>query len=213
MTTAIGYCRVSTDQQGESGAGLQAQKRAIHLEVERRGWAFQTMYADIASGKSLRRRSDLATALEVMADGEADLLVVAKLDRLSRSLLDFADLMARAQREGWGIVALDIGVDTSTINGELVASIIMALAQWERRIIGQRTKDALGVVKDRGVVLGRPVMMDPATVTLMRLLRSNGRSYGAIAKMLNNEGVPTAQGGAKWYASTVRAALMRSHAA
>jgi DNA invertase Pin-like site-specific DNA recombinase len=213
MTSAIGYCRVSTDQQGESGAGLQAQKRAIHLEVERRGWAFQTMYADIASGKSIRRRSDLATALEVMADGEADLLVVAKLDRLSRSLLDFADLMARAQREGWGIVALDIGVDTSTINGELVASIIMALAQWERRIIGQRTKDALGVVKDRGVVLGRPVMMDPATVTLMRLLRSNGRSYGAVAKMLNNEGVPTAQGGAKWYASTVRAALMRSHVA
>lgn len=210
MTTAIGYCRVSTDQQGESGVGLQAQKRAIHLEVERRGWAFQTMFTDVASGKSLRRRGDLATALEVMADGEADLLVVAKLDRLSRSLLDFADLMARAQREGWGIVALDIGVDTSTINGELVASIIMALAQWERRIIGQRTKDALGVVKDRGVVLGRPVMMDPATVTLMRLLRSNGRSYGAIAKMLNNEGVPTAQGGAKWYASTVRAALMRT---
>ena len=61
---------------------------------------------------------------------------MAKLDRLSRSLVDFAQVMATAQKEKWSINALDIGIDTSSINGELIAHIIMALAQWERRIIG-----------------------------------------------------------------------------
>ena len=209
MTTCVGYCRVSTDQQGESGAGLQAQKSAILTEVLRRGWAFQTMYADVGSGKSTRGRSDLASALEVLREGEADVLVVAKLDRLSRSLLDFANLMAQAQREGWSIVALDIGVDTSTINGELVANIIMALAQWERRIIGQRTKDALGAVRERGVKLGRPSGLDAGTVALISLLRRQGNSYHAIAKMLNADDVPTGQGGARWYPSSVRSVSER----
>lgn len=213
MTVAIGYCRVSTDQQGERGYGLESQRNLITSDITRRDWQLGEIYVDVASGGSMRRRPRFQDALDLLSSKRADVLVVAKLDRLSRSLVDFATLMARSREEGWSIVALDIGVDTSTTNGELVANIIMALAQWERRIIGQRTKDALSVVKDRGVALGRPVMMDPATVTMMRLLRSNGRSYGAVAKMLNDEGVPTAQGGAKWHASTVRAALMRSHVA
>lgn len=210
MTAAIGYCRVSTDQQGESGLGLSAQKSAIHAEVQRRGWDFQTMYADVGSGKSTKGRTDLANALSVLTDGEADVLVVAKLDRLSRSLHDFAGLMTRAEAEGWAIVALDIGVDTSTINGELVANIIMALAQWERRIIGQRTKDALGAVRERGTRLGRPPTIPDETLTLIRLLHRNGRSLNRIARMLNEEDVPTGQGGRRWYPSTVRAALARA---
>jgi DNA invertase Pin-like site-specific DNA recombinase len=200
----IAYRRVSTDQQGESGAGLEAQASALDAEVERRGWDLVETYTDVASGKSMRKRDELATALERMAAGDADLLMVAKLDRLSRSLLDFAQLMALAQREGWGIVALDIGVDTSSVNGELMAHIIMALAQWERRIIGQRTKDALAIVKGRGVKLGRPTLVDDSTVQLIGILRAEGKSYRAIADVLNRQLVPTAQGGLLWYASTVK---------
>ncbi len=201
---AVAYMRVSTDRQGESGAGLAAQQATLEAEVARRGWECR-YYTDVASGKSTKRRPQLATALADLSEGRAKVLIVAKLDRLSRSLLDFAALTAQAHREGWSIVALDIGVDTSTINGELVASIIMALAQWERRIIGQRTKDALGQVRQRGVQLGRPTVVAREAVAIIGAMRSAGSSYRTIAATLNREGVPTAQGGREWYASTVRA--------
>ena len=201
----VAYYRVSTEQQGESGAGLEAQASRVASEVERQGWLEVGSFTDVGSGGTMKRRPKLSAALTELKAGEADLLVVAKLDRLSRSLLDFANLMARAQREGWGIVALDINVDTSTVNGELMANIIMSLAQWERRIIGQRTKDALAAIKARGVQLGRPVQVTAETEGVIRLLRQGGQSYGHIARLLNDNGVPTAQGGARWYPSTIQA--------
>lgn len=210
MTTkALGYVRVSTDQQGESGAGLDAQRATIQAEVDRRGWVLETMHSDVGSGKSTRGRPELARALHVLGDGQADALIIAKLDRLSRSLIDFAELMVRADREGWSIVALDIGVDTTTINGELIANIIMSLAQWERKIIGQRTRDALAVVRARGTQLGRPITTTPDAEAVIRLLRRQGFSFHTVAKMLNDDGVPTAQGGVRWYPSSVRAVCRR----
>jgi DNA invertase Pin-like site-specific DNA recombinase len=208
-TTAVGYCRVSTDGQGERGYGLAAQREVIDAEVAKQGWDLAECYVDVASGKTTRRRPELARALLELEAGHAQVLIVAKLDRLSRSLLDFAGLMATAQEQGWGIVALDIGVDTSTINGELVANIIMALAQWERRIIGARTKDALAEVVAQGGRLGRPASTAPDAEAVVRVMRRQGASYGAVAKALNTEGLPTAQGGAQWHASTVRALCQR----
>jgi len=82
--------------------------------------------------------------------------MVSKLDRLSRSLLDFAGLMHRAQVGGWNVVALDLGIDLATPAGEFMASVMASAAQWERRIIGQRTRDALAVRKAEGHRLGRP---------------------------------------------------------
>lgn len=212
-TIAIAYCRVSTDEQGDSGAGLEAQRAAIDAEATRRGWGEIRVYTDVASGKSTKRRTQLAAALRELADGRASVLVVAKLDRLSRSMLDFATLTAQAAREGWSIVALDIGVDTSTVNGELIANIIMSLAQWERRIIGQRTKDALSAVKGRGTKLGRPTVVAREAVAIIRAMRGSGSSYRRIAAALNDAGIPTAQGGREWYASTVRAIEQRGSAA
>jgi DNA invertase Pin-like site-specific DNA recombinase len=201
---AIGYCRVSTDQQGERGYGLGAQRLGIEAEAVHRNWSLGRLYVDVASGKSMRKRDELALALTALDAGEAQILIVAKLDRLSRSLLDFAGLMARSQAGGWSIVALDIGVDTSTVNGELIANIIMALAQWERRVIGNRTRDALAVVKEQGGRLGRPSGVSDDTTNLIVVLRQEGRSYREIASVLNARAVPTAQAGREWYASTVR---------
>lgn len=206
---AIGYLRVSTDEQGDSGAGLDAQRETINAEAARRGWGEIHIYTDVASGKSTKRRTQLAAALRDLAEGRASVLVVAKLDRLSRSMLDFATLTAQAARDGWSIVALDIGVDTSTVNGELIANIIMSLAQWERRIIGQRTKDALAAVRGRGTPLGRPTVVAREAVAVIRAMRGAGSSYRQVAAALNAEGVPTAQGGREWYASTVRAIAAR----
>lgn len=200
---AIGYCRVSTDEQGDSGLGLAAQKQTIHLEVERRGWQFETMYGDVASGKSMKGRKDFGRALGALADGEADVLVVAKLDRLSRSVSDFAAILARSHVEGWALDVCDLGVDTTTPSGKMVAQIMMVLAEWEREMIGERTRNALDAARAQGTRLGRPSNVSDDTLRLIRILRDSGRSWQGIADSLTREGVPTAQGG-KWHGATVR---------
>ena len=210
LVEAVGYIRVSTDQQGERGYGLDAQTEQINAEIARRGWTGGHIYVDVASGKSTKRRPQYAQAVRALSEGRAQVLVVAKLDRLSRSLVDFAGLMAQSRREGWSINALDIGIDTSTINGELVANIIMSLAQWERRIIGQRTSLALGQVKARGTALGRPTTVTRDALAIIAAMRGQGSSLRQVAAALNAAKVPTAQGGREWYASTVRAIEQRA---
>jgi len=130
---------------------------------------------------------------------------VAKLDRLSRSLADFAQLMARAQAGRWNLVALDLGIDLATAAGEFMANVMASAAQWERRIIGQRTKDALAVRRAQGVRLGRPPLLPADVVARIVEGRRSGAGWSAIARDLDADGVPTAQGGARWYPATVRA--------
>ncbi len=200
---AIGYCRVSTTEQGESRAGLEAQEAVIRSEVKHRGWELVTIRTDVASGKSMRRRPELAEALKALRAHEADALIVAKLDRLSRSVLDFATLMERAKSEGWSVVVIDLNIDMTTAHGELIAGFMIALAQWERRIIGDRTRSGLAAVRARGTKLGRPSNVDAGTLATIRALRGSGLSWQKIADALTRENVPTSQGG-QWRASTVR---------
>jgi DNA invertase Pin-like site-specific DNA recombinase len=132
---------------------------------------------------------------------------VAKLDRLSRSMADFTRLMERSWKKGWALVALDLGVDTTTPAGEMIANSVANFSQFERRLIGQRTKDALAVKKAQGVQLGRPRTMSDKVVRKIERLRAKGVSIRGIAERLNAEGVPTAHGGARWHASTVQKTL------
>ncbi len=202
---AVGYLRVSTSEQVESGAGLAAQRSSIEAETSRRGWQLVETFTDAGiSGKSLIGREALTAALTTVESGHADVLIVAKLDRLSRSLLDFAALMARAQEQGWNLVALDLGIDLSTPAGEFLASVMASAAQWERRIISQRT---LAAKQAAGVRLGRPRRLSQEVVDRIVAARDGGKGLTAIARALSEEGVPTAQGGARWYPSTVRAIL------
>lgn len=202
---AVGYTRVSTGEQADSGAGLAAQEAAIRAECERRGWALVTVESDAgASGSTMGRRTALANALAMLESGEADTLVVAKLDRLSRSLVDLATLMERARSKGWGLTILDTDVDTTTASGELIANVMGSVAQWERRIIGERTKAALAVKRAQGVQLGRPRTVPPDVRQRITALRASGATWRAVADTLNAEGVPTGQGGTQWYANTAR---------
>jgi len=207
--TVVGYVRVSTDEQADSGAGLAAQRAAIAAEAERRGWTLLAVHEDAgASGKSLSGRLGLQAALGAVQSGEASSLVVAKLDRFSRSLLDFADLTERSRRQGWALVALDLGVDTTTPSGEMMANVLAVFAQFERRLIGQRTKEALAQKRAAGVRLGRPRALPASTDELIVTLRRNGLTLPAIAAQLTQSGVATGQGG-KWHPTTVRRILLR----
>jgi DNA invertase Pin-like site-specific DNA recombinase len=202
------YIRVSTTEQVDSGAGLSAQRTAIATEIERRGWRLVELFEDAgASGKSLAGREGLSGALEAVANGSADILLVSKLDRLSRSLVDFATLMERSQRERWALVALDLGVDSSTPAGEFMASVMASAAQWERRIIGQRTRDALAAKKAAGVRLGRSSHIDRDVLAHIVNMRESGVTLQRIADALNGAAVPTTRGGSLWRVSSIRAAL------
>jgi DNA invertase Pin-like site-specific DNA recombinase len=206
----LGYVRVSTSEQASSGAGLQAQRRAIIAECERRGWHLVETLEDAGYSARDLRRPGIQEALRVLEEGKASALVVAKLDRLSRSMLDFSKLMAKATSEHWALVALDVAVDTSTPSGEAMANMLATFAQFERRLISQRTKEALAVKKAQGVRLGRPPTLPQAVVRRIQRQRARGDSLRRIADDLNESGVPTAQGGAQWYAATVRQVLLRT---
>jgi len=201
---AIGYVRVSTGEQVDSGAGLAAQRKAITGEIERRGWTLDALHEDAGySAKNLNRPA-LTGALTAVKEGEGRALVVAKLDRLSRSLFDFAGIMERSKREGWELVALDLGVDTTTPSGRMMANVLASFAQYERELIGQRTRDALREKAAAGVRIGRPPSVPLVTRQRIQAMRDNGMTLRGIAESLNADNIPTGQGGRSWYHTTVR---------
>jgi DNA invertase Pin-like site-specific DNA recombinase len=118
--------------------------------------------------------------------------------------------MEQARQEGWAIIALDLGVDTTTASGAMLANVLASFAEYERRLISQRTREALAVKKAQGVKLGRPVRTPDHVIARVQRERSDGRSLSATADGLTADRVPTAQGGRRWYPSTVRALLLRS---
>src|SRR3954466_12192475 len=105
LMRVLGYARVSTEEQAESRAGLEAQRQAIVAECERRGWQLVDVIEDAGFSAKDLKRPGVQEALSVLKSGDASALVVAKLDRLSRSMLDFTAVMATAQKQGWALVA------------------------------------------------------------------------------------------------------------
>jgi DNA invertase Pin-like site-specific DNA recombinase len=203
----LGYVRVSTVEQAESGLGLAAQEAAIRSECDRRGWDLIEVVADEGeSGKSLDRPG-LQSVLHRIAAGEADGLVAAKLDRISRSVRDFADLLEWFTIAGAALVAVDVGVDTTSPGGKLVCSVFSAVSEWERDVISARTRDGLAVLRAKGKPIGRAAVADnPKLARRIKRMRESGKTYQAIADRLNKEKVPTLRTAKTWTVSGVRGA-------
>lgn len=158
------------------------------------------------SGKDLRRPG-LTRALEMISTGEASGVVAAKLDRITRSVLDFASLLPWFDEAGATLVALDLGIDTSTPGGRLVANVFASVAEWERDTIAARTKEGLAALRAKGCAVSRPAVADrPDLSRRIAAMRRSGKTLQAIADTLNSEGVPTMRGGAAWRVSSVQAA-------
>ena len=204
----IAYIRVSTSAQAETGYGLAAQRAAIRAYAQARGWHLRWVIDAGQSAKSLDRPG-IGSALQLLEAHQADGLIVAKLDRLSRSLRDFTDVVERARRHGWSLVCIDPGIDLTTPTGEMVASVLAAMAQWERRIIGQRTREALAAAKARGVRLGQPVRTTVEIAERVHRERAAGLGNYEIARRLNADGIPTVRGGRRWEWQTVNAIARR----
>jgi DNA invertase Pin-like site-specific DNA recombinase len=183
--TVVTYLRVSTSEQALSGLGIDAQRATVAGYAERKGLTIVSEYCDEGvSAKSLKGRSAALAALEAVRTGEAAGLLVAKMDRLSRSVVDGAGLMERARQEDWTLHFADLDIDTSTPAGEMAANIIVSGSQYERRLISQRTRDALAAKRARGDRLGaRPALAEILTRRIVRE-RKEGRTFQAIANSL-----------------------------
>jgi DNA invertase Pin-like site-specific DNA recombinase len=208
----LAYLRVSTAEQADSGAGLDAQRATITHEATRQGWEVEFVVDAGLSGATMARPA-LTEALERLDAGDADVLVASKLDRVSRSVHDFSGLLDRAHRKGWRLVLLDSGVDTSTAAGEMVANMLASAAQYERRLISQRTRDALAAKRAAGVRLGRPSAVPREVVERIVTERATGATLKDIATGLTTDQVPTARGGAAWSTGTVQSVLRGQDAA
>ena len=203
--TVYGYLRVSTSEQALTGHGLDAQRDTIQQVAHRRGWTEVAWHVDGGhSGKDLDRPAMRDLLAKIRKD---DVLVVAKLDRLSRSLVDFAGLMQQASRRGWSFVALDLGVDTTTATGRLVANVMASVSEWEREVIGQRTKEGMAIARAKGRVPGRRSSLEGSTRERILTERKAGSSLRVIASGLSCDGIPTATGRQGWTASQVHQAI------
>lgn len=227
----ISYQRCSTQDQAESGLGLAAQERAIVGYCNLYGIQIVGAERDEgASAKSLARPG-LTRALSRLNAGEADGLVFAKLDRLTRSVRDLAELVAAFEKKGLALHSVGEKLDTSSASGRMIVNILGVIAAWERETIGERTKAALKELKaaggrngqppwgysygpeprdDKGSRSGRrPLVVNPGeleTAGRAADLSRNGAALRHIARALTAEGRPTRKGGA-WRAEQVRAVL------
>jgi DNA invertase Pin-like site-specific DNA recombinase len=198
----IGYLRASTGDQGQSGLGLRAQEASIRAACQRRGWNLAQTREEVTSGSRADNRPVLSEVLHALRCGEADAVVVAKLDRLSRSVVDAGRLLEQARKRGFNLVALDLGLDLSTPTGELVANVLAAVAQWERRMIGVRTSEALQIKMKTGWASPSWEQRIPKPVRrrIIRMAKA-GLSQRQIADRLNRDGVPAI--GTQWHRSTI----------
>jgi DNA invertase Pin-like site-specific DNA recombinase len=210
---ALLYIRVSTVQQATDGVSLGAQERELISAASLAGYTEVEMVREEGrSGKSIKGRPELRSALDRLNKGQAVALFVTRVDRLARSTKDFLTIIDQANQHSWRLVLLDLNLDTSTYQGRVVVTIMGALAEMERAIIGERQKD---VHRDRraqgkvwGVDLGPKSKIPLEVMERIRDMREKGMSYHAIATQLNADGVPTALNGQQWHGSTIRKMLL-----
>jgi DNA invertase Pin-like site-specific DNA recombinase len=202
--TVIGYVTVASDsQRNEADVAVHRIEEACQVA----GWELAEVITDRESGRGLERPG-LAYALEQIAEGKARGLVVSDLRRLSRSIVDLGALMEWFRDARAGLIALDLGVDTSTPAGHEVAETLITLGDWEHERIARRTRSGLAEVRASGRPTGRPAVADrPDLVQRITAMRGANMTLQAIADQLNAEGVPTLRGGAMWRPSSVQAAL------
>jgi peptidoglycan hydrolase-like protein with peptidoglycan-binding domain/DNA invertase Pin-like site-specific DNA recombinase len=204
---ALGYVSVPSADGGRD-ARLRKQAGKIDALCEKRGWRLVEMVRDVEGDNSKGlHRPGLRYALDRIEEGEASCLVVSHLGRLTRSAGDLGRILEWLKSHGGRLVAIDVGLDTGSRDGDIAADALMSVSVWERRRLGERTRKGLAAARARGASAGRPAVSDvPELEARIVRMRSAGMTLQGIADQLNDEGVPTLRGGQKWRPSSVQAA-------
>jgi site-specific DNA recombinase len=223
MKEAIGYIRVSTEQQTDEGVSLEAQKAKIAVWCQTNDYELVHIYVDAGiSGKSIDKRTGLQAALSAAKKDSA--LVVYSLSRLARSTKDCISIGERLKKKGCDLVSITEKIDTGSAMGEFFFTLMAALGQMERKLIAERTAMALKHKKDNGEVYapvpfgysaidGRLVELEAEANIVAEIMRkrATGSTLTEIATDLNNAGIAGKKGG-RWFASSVRYLINRQEA-
>lgn len=214
MQRVVLYARVST---GEQSLGLDVQLSKLAAYAELHDLHTVATITDDGVSAGTLDRPGWQQVETLLAEGKADGVVIYKLDRLSRRTADFAALLDRFATEGYALKSVADQLDTSSAGGRLVAHIMACVAEWERAVISERTREALQVAKSRGTYLGQPpvghrieggqpVPADPERIDLAHQAKAahdDGASLRAIAADFNRQRIRTGSGQGQWHPASV----------
>ncbi|HYW45190.1 MAG TPA: recombinase family protein [Bryobacteraceae bacterium] len=208
---AVGYARIS--KQNERGVSLESQIAKIRAMAEVQGAELVDVIVDDGESARSLERPGMLRLLALADSSLVSAVIIAKLDRLTRSVKDLAELLERFSRRDVALVSVAESLDTATASGRLVMNLLISVSQWEREVIGERTRQALQFKKSLGQRIGgipygfqlapdgkhlEPTAAEQFVLTRIRLLRSQGYSLRAIAHNLNGDGYTTRKGTA-WH--------------
>jgi DNA invertase Pin-like site-specific DNA recombinase len=217
----VGYIRVSTDRQAERGVSLEAQEAKIRAMATVQGAYLQEIIVDGGESAKTMNRPGLQKLLALVAAGKVQTVVVAKLDRLTRSVKDLCSLLELFEKRRVALVSVAESLDTGSAAGRLVITIMGAVSQWEREAIAERTRDALRQKKSTGLRVGNipfgsrlspdgrhlePEPIEEAALRALRELRREGHSLRSTAAALNRQGHRTRRG-TSWRQEHIRRVL------
>ena len=206
---AMGYARVSTDKQADQGVSLEAQEAKIRAMATVQGAAVIELIVEGGESAKDLKRPGMERLLTLVDERKVDTVIIAKLDRLTRSVKDLAELLERFQRRDVSLVSVAESLDTGSAAGRLVINIMTAVSQWEREAIGERTRDAMQHKKSTGRCVGNiaygyrlapdgehiePEPTEQAALAQILTLRGQGRSLRQIAVALNRQALRTRRG-------------------
>jgi DNA invertase Pin-like site-specific DNA recombinase len=200
---------------------LDAQEEKIKAYCTVKSWELEGIYRDEGiSGKSLDRPG-IQEVLRLIEKKEVEALIVYKIDRLTRSVKDLNFLIELFEKKNFSLVSLQESLDATTATGRLMMNLLASVSQWEREVIGERTKMAMNFLRQNKKVYSRPVYgfdiaegqlvenhEEQEIIRLMMRNREEGFTYEEIASYLERKGIKTKRGGI-WKANTVRKILNR----
>lgn len=219
----IGYTCLNTLSQQPKNFTLAQQEKIIRKFVASKKWKMGDIYQEVISTGNPQDQPILDQIISNVAHGEYDVLVVARLDRLTRNIKKLNTLISSVcMKNGKGLISIEEGLDTFTESGELALQIIDIVTKWDNKRISDRTKEIIARKKARGERVGHApfgytyrdkrlveVKKELETVGLIKKKRDSGMSYHKIARFLNENSISSKRGGV-WYAETVKTVFRKS---
>lgn len=220
---AIGYSSHNTLSPQPKNLTLDDQEQIIKDYVASKNWELVGVYSDIVSTNSSQSQTKLDDLMEGAAAGKFDVIVVPRLDRLTRNIRKLSELISEVCiKNGVGLISIEEELDTKSENGKLVMNIIDILSKWDTKRISDRTREIIARKRSKGERVGHApfgftyknkmlvtVEDELDTVRLIREKRDAGMSYHKIAKYLNDRKIASKRGGI-WYAETVKTVFQNS---